>query len=329
MRIQVLSVSFAIILASCMPATIPTPTESIPTAIVLTPTLIPTLTESNPVATALFTPTIIPISTATSTTVELQITDLIVFSMLSPDGTKIIQTKDWVTFDILNTKDEKIIWSFTYDQTKFSEDGYLTEGSYQPFYWSQNGKYIYVKARQGLDGGVKYWGNVFGAVQGLARFDVDKGVMIEILNEKHWAGYTFAISPDESSIVYVDQWGTPLVLRWRGLLTDKEKTLITFEEQIYDVGAFGWSPKTDKLIFTTLEIPNPDQQRPEWLFDFFVLDLENPQLRMVFQGFDKWLHFVSWNKQNQVFYTDSDNTVWQLDLVSKTLSAKATATPIP
>ena len=283
-----------------------------------------------PTATVSSTLTPTPTLTAAPTRIKLKPTQGIEFSMLSPDGTKRIQTKDWVTFDILNTRDEQGIWSFSYDQSKFEKDDIdISEAGYKPFYWSQDGRYIYVKTHQGLDGGVKYWGNVFGAEQGLARFDVDTGVMTEILKEYFGSGYTFAISPDEKGIVYVDQRKNPLVIRWRDLLTSKEKTLKSFDKQIYDVGAFGWSPKMDKLIFSTLEIPNPDEQNPEFLFDFFVMDLKNLRIQTVFQGFDNGLQFELWNEQNQVFYTDWQNTVWQLDIDSKTLSAKATATPIP
>jgi hypothetical protein len=335
MKSALLTFGLLLVLTACGPspeqrATL-TATTQTATAAAWTATSIPTAIATHFLtATVFLTPTPIPTLTGTQTTVILQPTERIEFSMLSPDGTKIIQTKDWVTFDIRNTTDEHVVWSFSYDRAKFEKDNmYLSEAGYAPFYWSQNGKYIYVKAHQGLDGGVKYWGNVFGAEQGLSRFDVDTGIMTEILHENFSGGYTFAISPDESGIVYVDQLETPLVLRWRDLLTTKEKTLKVFDKQIYDVGSFGWSPKMDKLIFTTLEIPNPDQQNPEFLFDFFVIGLENLQQQTVFQGFDNWLRFELWNKQNQVFYIDWQNTVWQLDLDSKMFSSKGTATPSP
>jgi hypothetical protein len=112
-------------------------------------------------------------------------------------------------------------------------------------------------------------------------------------------------------------------------LAGEEKTLLTFDEKIYDVGAFGWSPNLDKLIFNTLEIPDTDQLYHEKIFDFILLDLENLQSEAVFQGFNQWLRFSSWNEQGQVFYTDWQNKVWRLDLGSHFLSADGTATPNP
>ena len=203
------------------------------------------------------TPTQIPSAIPTLTQTP-EYVERIEFSMLSPDGTKIIQTTDWLTFDILDLNNNKFLWSFTYDRAKFGEGHmYLYEAGYSPFYWSQDGRYIYVFARQGWDGGIKYFGDIFGAEEGVARFDVNKGIMTDVIPERYGGGYTFAISPDEKGIVYVDQRETPLVLRWKDLLTNEEKKLLTFNEDVFDVGAFGWSINEDRLIYMTLKVKNP------------------------------------------------------------------------
>jgi hypothetical protein len=233
MRNQIVTLFLAFILVSCRTASRSAPTET-----------------ANPEPSITFSPA----PTLTIITTLTPIPERIEFSMISPDGTKIIQTTDWVTFDILNTMDKRVTGSFTYDRAKFEKGNgmFLGEAGYVPFYWSQNGKYIYIEAHQAWDGAVKYFGNVFGAESGIARFDVDAGKMIEILPETYSGFYTFAISPDGNSLVYTNQHENPLVLRWRDLSTNEEKALITFDKNILDVGAFGWSPKMDKLIFMTL-----------------------------------------------------------------------------
>jgi len=278
------------------------------------------------------TATPLPTSTAFSTPTASPTPEQFDFSMLSPDSTKKIQSTDWVTFDILDVKSGKVLKSFSYDRAKFGEGvGYLPEAGYVPFYWSQNGEYIYVYAHQGWDGGVKYFGDVFGAEEGVARFNMNTAVMEDIVPEREGGGYTFAISPDENSIVYVDQRETPLVLRWRDLLTTTERVLLTFDEKILDAGAFGWSPKMDKMVLMGLEVQNPGHTdgSQKFFYSILVINLDNPQTYRVVEGIDRWLKFSSWNEQDQVFYTDWENTIWQVDLKSNTLAAKGTATPYP
>lgn len=311
MKIQATIILFVIMLSSC--STVIT-AESIETPIPILTTI--------PVPTS----TVFPTLTAYPTSERFE------FSMLSPDGTKQIQSRDWVTFDIVDIRNGEVLQSFSYDRAKFGEGaGYSPEGGYIPFHWSQNGEYIYVYAHQSLDGGVKYYGNAFGARNGLARFDLDTGIVAEILPEREGGGYTSSISPDEKGIVYVDQRETPLVLRWKDLSTGDEKALFTFDEKILDVGEYEWSPEMDKLLFMGLEVQNPgytDGSQKKF-YSFFIINLENPQPERILQGLDKRLEFNVWDTPSLVQYKDSDDIIWQLDLESKTLAVIGTTTPSP
>lgn len=311
MKIQILIILFVIMLSSC--STVIT-SESIETT---TPTL-----TTIPVPT----PTVFPTLPAYPTSERFE------FSMISPDGTKQIQSRDWVTFDIVAIRSGKVLQSFSYDRAKFGEGaGYSPEGGYIPFHWSQNGEYIYVYAHQSLDGGVKYYGNAFGARNGLARFDLDSGIMTEILPEREGGGYTSSISPDENGIVYIDQRETPLILRWKDILSGEEKELLTFNESILDVGEYEWSPEMDKLLFMGLEVQNPGQTdgSQKQFYSFFIINLGSLQYERILQGLDKRLEFNAWDTPSHVSYKDSGDIIWQLDLESKTLEVIGTTTPSP
>jgi Periplasmic component of the Tol biopolymer transport system len=300
MKMQATIILFVIMLSSCSAVST---SESIETPI-------PTLT-------------IIPVPTSTAfpTPTAYPTTERFEFSMLSPDGTKQIQSKDWVTFDIVDIRSSEVLRSFSYDRAKFGEGaGYSPEAGYVPFYWSQNGEYIYVYAHQGLDGGVKYFGDAFGAEEGVARFNMNTGMMEEIVPEREGGGYTFSISADEKGIIYVDQRETPLILRWKDLSSGKEKELLTFSETILDVGDFGWSPQGNKLIFQTMG-PNGN--------DFLLLDLESLKTEIIIQEFKEPVNLKFWKDANKVFYSNWKEVVWQLDLDLKSLTMVGTATPSP
>lgn len=300
MRSYIFTILIAIFLGSCISTATPEQTQ----------TLAPTPTQQT-IPTQTFTP-------------KVEYSERIEYSMLSPDGTKKIQTKDWVNFEILDIKNNKLLWSFFYDRAKFKLNGkefYLFEAGYTPFYWSKDGRYIYVYAYQGGDGGVKYFGNVFGGKDGVARFDLDTGIMTEILPEiLHVGGYTFTITPDEKGIIYVDQRETPLILRWKDLFTDEEKILLTFNGNVLDAGDYGWSPNGDKLIFQTNGVN---------VNDFLLLDLKSMEVQILVHEFKDAVSFEFWGEQNQIYYADWKDTIWKLDLESKKIEVVGTATPGP
>ena len=302
MKIQAIFILLAIILSSCVSATTSARTETLFPTLELTFTPLPTIT-------------VFPAETVHPTVEQFA------FSMLSPDDTKKIQSRDWIIFDILDIKSSRVLWSFSYDRAKFGEGaGYSPEGGYTPFYWSKNGEYIYVYAHQGLDGGVKYSGDAFGAEEGVARFSISTGTMAEILLERQGGGYTFSISPDEKGIVYVDQREIPLVLRWKDLASGEEKTLLTFDENVLDAGDYGWSSQGDKFIFQTLGVNRND---------FVLLDLKSLKSQIIIHEFKEPINFEFWNDPNKVFYSNWKRIIWQLDLETKTLTMVGTATPSP
>lgn len=246
--------------------------------------------------------------------------------MLSPDGTKIIQTTDWVTYDIVDLYSKRVLHSFSYDRAKFKLNGkefYLSEAGYTPFYWTKDGGHIYVYAFQGGEtvGGIRYFGNAFGAKDGVARFDLDTGEMIEIFPETlHVSGYTFSISPDEKGIIYVNEAEIPLVLRWRDLLTDEEKDLITFDESMLDVGDYAWSPEGDKIVFQNMYVGGGD---------FLLFNINDGEYKTIVKGYKEAINFDFWGDEDKLYYSNWENKIWVLDLKSKTINFVGMATPKP
>lgn len=283
-----------------------------PSEIKLAP--VPTFTPTK-IRTPFPTVTILPSQTATLAPDQFD------WFMISPDGTKKIRAKDGVVFEILDIASNKVLWSFFYDRAKFSKSEiYLSGAGYGIHHWSKDGKYIYIYASQGWDGGYKYFGNAFGAHESLARFDLETGIMTEILPERFGVGYTFGFSPDEKSIVYADQRETPIILRWKDLFANDEKSLLTFDNMVLDVGDFVWFPNMDKLVFQTM---GPDGN------DFLLLNLINLDVDIIIHEFKEPIDFVEWENQNKLVYKNWKGEAWLIDLDTKTLNAIGIATPNP
>jgi hypothetical protein len=284
----------------------------------LTPRTAPQVTESVPTAKQI-TPS--PATTITpSPTMTLSPTNTVDVLILSPDGTMRLQSPDWIYYEILNA-DGMVLWSFTYDN-KFG----VLEPGWNPFYWSRDGKYIYFTCYHGPDdSSTKFFGNAFTDGDCVFRFDVDTGKMIEVLPDIQPGYYAFSISPDENLLVYANQTETPVKLKLLDLNTNTERVLLTGDKIILEIGSFGWSPKMDKLIFSTLEILDDEKRE----YSIFMLDLKSLRTRILVENFGEWLAFKSWNEQGQIFYRDSNHGIWQFNLDSQALSLIATKTPWP
>jgi len=270
---------------------------------------------------------IMPMSTPTSTLTPTATTTITsspivhptqVYGLLfSPDGTKRIQSLDWNNYEILTTN-RKILWSLSYEN-KFG----AFEPRWHPFYWSLDGKYIYFTCYHGPDdGSTKFFGNALKDGDCIYRFDVDTGKIVELIPEILPGYYAFSISPDGSQLVYANQTETPVKIKLLDLNNYKERVLFTADEKILEMGSFGWSPKMDKIIFTTLEILN-DEKR---VYSIFMLDLKSLKTQTIVSDFDKWLGFESWDEQDYIYYRDGYRVVWKLNSENKMLTPLAVPT---
>lgn len=266
------------------------------------------------------TPANISIETATPSYTPTPIPS--VYGLLfSPDGTMRIQSHNWRDWDIIKD-DGTILWSFSYDSNKYLKFGtdkvpFFSEAAYVPFYWSGDGKFIYLTCLHGGENSsTKFFGNAFVDGSGMFRFDVATGEMTEIVPEIFPGYYAFSFSPDGRELVYANQTETPVGVKLLSLETLEEKTIITGTDNILEIGAFGWSPNQDKLIYSELK------QK----YDISVLDLASLEKQSIIKDLERHLRFESWIESDKVRYRDTYRAIWELDLKNKTVIPLAVPT---
>ncbi len=296
MKIPKLIVLLILTLASCSQAVTPMPI----------PTNLPSPTN-----------TLAPTATSTISPSPIVYPTQVYGLLLSPDGTKKIQSLDWNNYKVITT-DGKILWSISYE----NKLGALEPG-WHPFYWSLDAKHIYFTCYHGPDdGSTKFFGNEQIDGDCVYRFDVDTGGLTELIPEILPGYYAFTMSPDGNQLVYTNQTEIPVKIRSLDLRNLSEQVLLTADEKVLEIGDFGWSPDMDKIIFTTLEIPDNKKR----VYSIFMLDLKSLRTHVVISNFDKRLGFESWDQQGHILYRDSSRAVWELNLESKMLMPLAVPT---
>jgi len=233
-----------------------------------------------------------------------------------------IQSHDWKTYEII-AEGGKILWSFTYDADKYEKFGVdprlpiFTDAGWYPIYWSKDGKFVYMAVVHGGEGSsTKFFGNAFADGAGIFKFDIEPGELTEIVPEIYPGYYAFSFSHDGKQLVYANQTETPVKVKSLNLATLQEKTIITGDVNVLEIGAFGWSPNQDRLIYSTLEEN----------YDIFVIDLANLEKQNIIEDFERHLRFENWDEKEKVYYRDTYRAVWQLDLESKLLTPLAVPT---
>lgn len=237
--------------------------------------------------------------------------------MWSPDGTKKVQSLDWNNYEVL-TADGKVLWKLPYENKLGA-----FEPGWHPFFWSLDGKYIYFTCYHGPDdGSTKFFGNDQMDGDCVYRFDVGTGELVELIPEIKPGYYAFAISPDGNQLVFANQTETPVKIKLLDLNNLNERVLVTADEQVLEMGSFGWSPSMNEIVFTTLKIMD-DKKR---VYSIFMLDLKSLETQVLVSNFSQWLGLESWDEQGRISYRDTYRAVWELDLESKILTPLAVPT---
>jgi len=200
------------------------------------------------------------------------------------------------------------------------------EAAFFPYYWSQNGNYLYLGIHQASDGG---FGGFYNG-SGLYKLDLRNGEMIEIIPEEFMSRISFMISPDETKLVYSIQNKEPRRIKIKDLANGSER-ILQLDKRYASAGAFAWSLTGDNLVFMVVQITEDEQREFAYNYSYSFNQL-NPitmEMKTILEGFDRWLKFSRWTDGNLLYFTDWDDDTWLLDLSSNSLVLEATATPIP
>jgi len=263
------------------------------------------------------TSTLTPMATTTITPSAIIYPTQVYGLMFSPDSTKKVQSLDWNNYEVLTT-DGKVLLKISYEN-KLE----VFEPGWHPFFWSMDGKYIYFTCYHGPDdGSTKFFGNDQKDGDCVYRFDIDTGKLLEIIPEIHPGYYAFTISPDGSQLIYANQTETPVRIKLLDLDSFDERVLLIANEKVLEIGSFGWSPKMDEVIFTTLEISDNEKR----VYSIFMFDLKNLETQVLISKTNEWLELESWDEQGHILYRDTNRAVWELNLENRKLMPLAVPT---
>lgn len=248
--------------------------------------------------------------------------------LASPDGAKkaVYAAYASPTLQVVDQNGD-VLWSISYDPTRFGENFRPPEPWLLPFYWSKNSRYLYYTCFHGqeTDGSSKFYGNELIDGCGVFQVDTETGTKAEILPEiaPLHGYYAFAMAPDEQHLVYTYQNETPVQIKLLNMKTKAERVLFTASAETLETGNYGWHTDGNRLAFTTLKITG-DEKR---LYSIYTLDLQSLETQTVIENFDTRLVFVRWDSNNILTYRIHPyGELWQIQ-AGWTDFRQATLTP--
>lgn len=313
---KIVSLLSLMLIAACapQPVALATPAPALLPSLVIPPIRTATILVT-PTSTAISTVTATPTRTATPTG-SLDI------DFPSPDGTMRLLSWDYRMYDIIDAEGN-VIRSFSKDTRPENVDPsiILFDTLFDPLSWSVNREALFLAARRTEDNGsTKFYGNAFVDANGVYRFDLKTGKLTEILPEMVRGYYATAISPDASQLIYANQTETPVKMILLDLTTMQENTMFVAEENIMEIGSFGWSPDIQQIIFSTMQIEPDTKNGDRRIYNIFLLDVRSIEITQIVKNIDFSIHFNKWIEPNLVRYRDTYTTYWLLDLTSRELS---------
>jgi hypothetical protein len=132
-------------------------------------------------------------------------------------------------------------WAIAFETSELRPEGIV-----MPVHWSPDSHYLYLATNPQADG----WPLYFVDGSALLRLDLQTGQVSKILRP-HADGtpsYAFAFSPDDKTLVYLDNWG------WYDLtlhildIPSGQKQSIDLDSQLAIAGRMTWSPSGEQLF---------------------------------------------------------------------------------
>lgn len=186
-------------------------------------------------------------------------------------------------------------------------------------YWSQGGRYLYVKPRMAVDGGSAWF---WEDNSHLIRMELENGTWVDT-----GMGAAYSFSPGDRYIAF--RRGIELVVH--DLCTGEERVLVVPEEYT----AFGqlvWSPDVSQIMFvaSTVEELFEYEGEPDGL-SLFLLDITSMQVQMILEKDDRYFYPLEWKTADTVFlgsliespsgYAECCDPKYVLDLKTNEISA--------
>lgn len=162
-------------------------------------------------------------------------------------------------------------------------------------HWSRDGAYVYVGANPHTDG---YW-EPFHSVSVLHRFNLETGQISEILpaDKDDNIYYSFAFSPDDSMLAYIETDQSPVILTLRDLQTGAEQSY-EFDPKYNTGGGFVWCPDSQKLV---LSITQFDLNSYEYVATSIVLwDRDKANITMLIKDRQEILMPIDWINESKI-----------------------------
>lgn len=174
-------------------------------------------------------------------------------------------------------------------------------------HWSADGAYAYIGANPHTDG---FW-EPFHQAAALFRLNLETGEIKEMLKGAY---YSFAFSPDDRRLAYIQTAQSPVILRVRDLKTGTERAT-KFDSKYNTGGGYLWSADSQRLIFSIVQF---DENNFEYEASSIVFWDRKKADVTIMEGYRQVLVPVEWIDQTrivvQVLYDEDKN--FSLDLIT-------------
>jgi hypothetical protein len=182
-----------------------------------------------------------------------------------------------------------------------------------PVGWSRDGQSLYhCGMPYGIGGYI-----LFGGAGDLAKLNIKTGKSQAILAEKDGSFHPLAISPDESTVVYL-KTEPSLEAVFHNIASGKERSL-KLPAGYEQAGGFVWSPDS-KVVAMTLAVGNPEKEA----FTILRIDAATLAKKELLKDDNRMLRTAEWHVGNALWLTaDSDQTTWGMDASSGQLKSSS------
>lgn len=215
----------------------------------------------------------------------------------SPNGKRIVFTNGNI-INLFETNGSKIGSYSFYDIYGYQID--YKEGSVEVSHWSNDGRYLYVSANPGGDGGPEPY---FYYRSTLIRVNLENGTW----KDTGISG-SFEISPNDKYIIFSSNRSQVRVRNWA---TGQEQIYILPEDFLY-FGNYVWSPDGRKVVF----IGTPeDWDTEDSKFVMLMVDVESQAVHQLYETTLPFYYPVRWAESDKIILNRfSDWGEWILDI---------------